>query len=87
MLGLLGYFLAGLLMDALITADYRAVSAGRIRSAVALSFVITAAGMLVYEAYLNSRSIWAILAYSAGSAVGTYLILTFSRERDKKDTR
>ncbi len=87
MLYLCGYFLAGLLMDGLITLDYRAVSAGRTRLAVVLSFSITALGMLIYEAYLNSRSILAILAYSAGSAVGTYLILTFSRDKGRNDTR
>jgi hypothetical protein len=81
MLVLLGYFLAGFLMDGLITLDYRAVSAGRVRLAVVLSFSITALGMLIYEAYLHSRSIGAILAYSAGSAVGTYLILTLSKRR------
>lgn len=68
-------------MDALITADYRAVSAGRIPAAVVLSFAITALGMLIYEAYLLDRSLGMILAYSLGSAVGTWATLTLAKRR------
>lgn len=81
MLSLLCYFLAGVLMDGLITLDYRAVSSGRVPLAVVLSFLITCLGMAIYEAYLLDRSVAMILTYSAGSAAGTYLTLTLAKRR------
>ena len=65
------YFLVGVVLDAIITIYYRAISSRRVWRASILAFVITAATVLLLENIIVSHSPVLILAYACGTAVGT----------------
>ena len=69
------YFVAGVIMDAIIALYYLALSSRRAFTASALASIITIATYLILEHLIISREYGLILAYAIGTGVGTYLAL------------
>lgn len=69
---LLIYFAAGVILDLIITRYYLAVSLRRAVLASVLAFAITAGTVFVWERIIVSQNFLPLLAYSLGTAVGTY---------------
>ena len=65
------YFGLGACTDVLVVLYYRAIQAGLILPAVALSALITAVPFLVTERAINARSRAMFLAYALGAGAGT----------------
>lgn len=75
------YFLAGILQDFLVTLNWRYVSHNKPVPAVIFSFLATIVSFTVlYDIVTkldSSRSITAIIIYSLGVGVGTFLGMKF----------
>jgi uncharacterized protein YebE (UPF0316 family) len=73
------YFLAGILLDFLITINQRYVIKDKILLAMSTSFFITIMSTIVLYSILSSldpqRSIPAIIVYASGVAIGTLLAM------------
>jgi len=67
------YFLVGVVLDAIITIYYRAISSRRVWRASILAFVITATTVLLIENIVISHNPILILAYALGTSVGTWI--------------
>lgn len=70
---LVSYFGCGLLLDALITLHYRAISCGRVGLSCLLTFLITVISMAVFDHFIDNQSFMFILSYGLGAAVGAYI--------------
>jgi lipid-A-disaccharide synthase-like uncharacterized protein len=73
------YFLVGVVLDAIITIYYRAISSRRVLRASFLAFVITGATVLLIENIVISRNPVLILAYALGTSVGTWIGMSARR--------
>jgi len=75
------YFLVGVVQDFLTTLNWRYVAKDKVLPAMLFSFLTTAVGMLVLYNIITqldpNRSILAILVYSLGITVGTFLAMKF----------
>ena len=67
------YFGLGACTDVLVVLYYRAIQAGLILPAVALSALITAVPFLVTERAISARSRAAFISYALGAGAGTAL--------------
>ena len=75
------YFLVGVVQDFLTTLNWRYVAKDKVLPAMLFSFLTTAVGILVLYNIITqldpNRSILAILVYSLGITVGTFLAMKF----------
>lgn len=81
LLDLLIYFVVGIIQDFLLTLNWRYVAKERPFPAVIFSFLTTIVSMVVFYNILtqldSERSIMAMIVYSLGIGVGTYVGMRF----------
>lgn len=75
LLSLAIYFVAGMVRDGLTVLYYRSVSLRWVLSASTISGLITFYDYLVIVNLIVSQSIPAVIAYGAGTALGTYIAM------------
>lgn len=82
------YFLVGVVQDFFFTLNTKYVAEKKVWPAVAFSFLTILMSMVVLYNILNEidseRSILAIIVYSCGIALGTYVAMRFPTFRKKK---
>ncbi len=70
------YFIAGFILDVLITRLTQAVVDGARTQAALISFAITMLGSLLFiHLVLAPDYFWNVLAYAIGGAAGTWLMV------------
>lgn len=82
------YFLAGMVQDFFFTLNSKYIAKDKVLPAVAFSFLTILMSMVVLYNILNEidseRSISAILVYSVGIAIGTYLAMKIPGSKKRK---
>lgn len=86
-LSLIIYFIVGIVQDFFFTMNTKYIAREKVVPAVFFSFLTVLMSMLVLYNILSdldaSRSIPAIIVYSCGIAVGTYLAMKFPKLKKK----
>lgn len=80
---ILALFAIGLVLSVLWTLLTRAVAAGRPLQAGALTFFLDAAVIGTTWLVIDARSVWGLLAYCLGGAIGTALAC-WPKQRKKR---
>lgn len=82
------YFAVGIVQDFFFTLNSKYIAKDKVLLAVIFSFLTILMSMLVLYNILSDldseRSLLAIVVYSCGIAVGTYVAMRFPRFRKKK---
>lgn len=82
------YFVVGVVQDFFFTMNSKYIARDKVVPAVIFSFLTILMSMLVLYNILRDldaqRSILAIIVYSCGIAVGTYVAMKFPAFKDKK---
>ena len=72
MLYFLLYLIVGFVIDVLVTIQQRCVYRHHPVSASILTLAITLIYLVVIEEFIASKSIWLVIGYATGTAIGTY---------------
>jgi hypothetical protein len=81
------YLGLGIVIDFLITIQYRAVSEKRVWLATLMSFAITLIGTLLIQEIVVSKSIGLILSYALGTGIGTFIGMVVKRCKRPKESQ
>lgn len=79
---IVGYFLIGVMFDALITWYYLSIGKGKAYTSGWLSTVITLSQCLVlYNLFLSPEFVEYVIAYSIGCGLGTFCIVRLGEKK------
>jgi uncharacterized protein YebE (UPF0316 family) len=73
----------GFVIDIFVTIQQRCVYRHHPVSASILTLAITLIYLVVIEEFISSKSVWLVIGYATGTAIGTYVGMKIPISKDK----